>query len=91
LILIPAHMLFMHLNYATAHEANTVIMRMQGHFIKAVDISLVVAILYHAGYGLVSFMGDYLASRTLRVGLAALVVLAMLLCAVLGVRLAVLI
>jgi succinate dehydrogenase cytochrome b556 subunit len=91
LVLIPAHMLFMHLNYAMAHEANTVIMRMRGHFIKAVDISLVVVILYHAGYGLVSFIGDYLASRTLRVGMAALVILVMLLCAVVGVRLTILI
>jgi succinate dehydrogenase hydrophobic anchor subunit len=87
LILIPAHMLFMHLNYAMAHEANTVLMRMQGHFIKAVDISLVVVILYHAGYGLLSFMGDYLASQTLRIGLAALVILVMLLFAVVGVKL----
>jgi succinate dehydrogenase/fumarate reductase cytochrome b subunit len=35
LILIPVHMLFMHLNYAMAHEANTVAMRMQNYFIKA--------------------------------------------------------
>jgi succinate dehydrogenase hydrophobic anchor subunit len=87
LILIPAHMLFMHLNYATAHEANTVVMRMQGYFIKAVDISLVVVLLYHAGYGLVSFIGDYLESQSLRVGLAALVILVMVFFAVLGIRL----
>jgi succinate dehydrogenase hydrophobic anchor subunit len=91
LILIPAHMLFMHLNYAIAHEANTVIMRMQNYFIKAVDISLIVVVLYHAGYGLVSFTGDYLASRSLRMGLAALVILVMVFFAVLGIRLAVVI
>jgi succinate dehydrogenase hydrophobic anchor subunit len=91
LILIPAHMLFMHLNYAMSHEANTVIMRMKDHFIKAVDISLVVVILYHSGYGLVSFIGDYLACRTLRMGLAALVILVMLLFAVVGIRLTILI
>jgi succinate dehydrogenase hydrophobic anchor subunit len=56
-----------------------------------VDISLVVVILYHAGYGLVSFTGDYLASRSLRMGLAGLVILVMLLCAVVGVRLTILI
>ena len=91
LILVPAHMLFMHLNYATAHEANTVVMRMQGYFIKAVDISLVVVLLYHAGYGLVSFIGDYLESQSLRVGLAALVILVMVFFAVLGIRLTLLI
>ena len=87
LILIPAHMLFMHLNYAMAHEANTVAMRMQNYFIKAVDISLVVVVMYHAGYGLVSFMQDYLESRGLRIGLAALVFLVMLLFASLGIKL----
>jgi len=71
-------MLFMHLNYAMAHEANAVVMRMQDHFIKAVDISLVVVILCHAGYGLVSFMGDYLASKAFRMGLGALAILVIL-------------
>ena len=87
LILIPAHMLFMHLNYVMAHEANTVAMRMQNYFIKAVDISLVLVVLYHAGYGLVSLTGDYLESRTLRMGLAGLVFLVMLLFAAVGIRL----
>lgn len=87
LILIPAHMLFMHLNYAAAHDTNTVVMRMQHHFIKAVDIGLVVVLMYHAGYGLVSFVGDYLESRILRMGLAGLVFLVMLLFAALGIRL----
>jgi succinate dehydrogenase hydrophobic anchor subunit len=87
LILIPAHMLFMHLNYAIAHEADTVAMRMQNYFIKAVDISLIVVVLYHAGYGLVSFIGDYLEFRTLRIGLAGLVFLVMLFFAAVGIRL----
>jgi len=87
LILIPAHMLFMHLNYSMAHEANTVAMRMQNYFIKAVDITLVVVVLYHAGYGLVSFTGDYLKSRTVRMALAALIFLVMLLFGALGIRL----
>jgi len=89
LILVPAHMLFMHLNYAMAHEANTVVMRMHNYFIKAVDLSLIVVLVYHAGYGLVSFTGDYLASRTLRMGLAALVILVMAFFAALGIRLTV--
>jgi len=45
-------------------------------------------VLYHAGYGLVSFTGDYLESRSLRIGLAALVILVMLFFAALGIRLA---
>jgi len=62
-------------------------MRMQNYFIKAVDISLVLVVLYHAGYGLVSLTGDYLESQTLRMGLAGLVFLVMLLFAAVGIRL----
>jgi succinate dehydrogenase hydrophobic anchor subunit len=87
LILVPAHMLFMHLNYAMAHDVNTVVMRMQNCFIKGVDIGLIVVLLYHAGYGLVSFIGDYLESRTLRMGLAVAVILVMLLFGAVGIRL----
>ena len=87
LIMIPAHMLFMHLNYAMAHDVNTVVMRMQNSFIKAVDMSLIVVLLYHAGYGLVSFIEDYLESRNLRMGLAAVVILVMLLFGAVGIRL----
>ena len=87
LIMIPAHMLFMHLNYAMAHDVNTVVMRMQNSFIKAVDMSLIVVLLCHAGYGLVSFIEDYLESRTLRMGLAAVVILVMLLFGAVGIRL----
>jgi succinate dehydrogenase hydrophobic anchor subunit len=87
LILIPAHMLFMHLNYAMAHDVDTVVMRMKNCFIKGVDISLIVVLLYHAGYGLVSFIGDYLESRTLRMGLAAVIILVMLLFGAVGIRL----
>jgi len=87
LILVPAHMLFMHLNYAMAHDVNTVMMRMQSCFIKGVDISLIVVILYHAGYGLVSFIRDYLDTRSLRMGLAVVVVLIMLFFGAVGVRL----
>jgi succinate dehydrogenase hydrophobic anchor subunit len=87
LILVPSHMLFMHLNYAMAHDVNTVVTRIQNLFIKGVDISLIVVLLYHAGYGLVSFIGDYLESRSLRMGAAAVVILVMLLFGAVGVRL----
>jgi succinate dehydrogenase hydrophobic anchor subunit len=59
LIMIPAHMLFMHLNPTVAHQAGVVIIRMQNLFIKLVDLSLVLCVLYHAGYGLYSITKDY--------------------------------
>jgi len=87
LILVPAHMLFMHLNYAMAHDVNTVVIRMQNWFIKAIDIGLIVVILYHAGYGLISLIRDYLETRSLWMGLGVVVVVVMLFFAIVGVRL----
>ena len=42
-----------------AHQAGVVIIRMQNVFIKLVDLSLVICVLYHAGYGLYSISKDY--------------------------------
>lgn len=80
-------MLFMHLNYPVAHDANTVLIRMQNYFIKAVDLSLMVGLLYHARYGLISIIRDYLAFRVLLLGLTALVVLIMAIFVLIGIKL----
>jgi succinate dehydrogenase / fumarate reductase cytochrome b subunit len=74
-IMIPAHLLFMHLQPAVGHEASVVIARMQHIFIKLVDITLVIAVLFHAGYGLVSIGKDYITSRILQKFLTFLVIL----------------
>ena len=63
LIMIPAHLLFMHLNPTVAHQAGVVIARMQNVFIKLVDLSLVFCVLYHAGYGLYSITKDYFPNK----------------------------
>jgi succinate dehydrogenase hydrophobic anchor subunit len=65
-IMIPAHLLFMHLNPAVGHEAGVVIARMQNIFVKFVDITLAIAVLFHAGYGLISISKDYITSRFLQ-------------------------
>ena len=83
LILAPAHIVFMHLTLSVGHQGNVVIMRMQEIFIKGVDVALLVGILYHGGYGLISVLGDYLSSRTLRIGAALVITLFMALCALL--------
>jgi len=77
IVMIPAHLLFMHLQPAVGHEAAVVIARMQNVFIKFIDLTLVVAGLYHAGYGLTAIIRDYLKSGLLQTGLAGLVVLIM--------------
>ncbi len=65
-VMIPAHLLFMHLQPAVGHEAGVVIARMQNIFIKLVDITLAIAVLFHAGYGLISISKDYITSRILQ-------------------------
>ena len=64
--MIPAHMLFMHLNPETAGEASLVVSRLRNNFIRFLDLALVVVIFYHAAYGLISLVKDYLASGILR-------------------------
>jgi succinate dehydrogenase / fumarate reductase cytochrome b subunit len=80
-VMIPAHLLFMHLQPAVGHEAGIVIARMQNGFIKFIDLTLVIGVLYHAGYGLTAIIRDYLRFRLLQTGLVFLVFLIM---AVLG-------
>ena len=87
LVMVPAHLLFMHLNPSMGKEANIVIMRMQNWFIKFIDLSLIVMVIYHAGYGLISVIRDYIFFRVFRTGLAALVILVMVIFAWAGIRL----
>lgn len=82
LMLVPAHIVFMHLNLSTAHQAPALILRMQEIFIRVVDAALLLAILYHGGFGLISVMGDYVPSRALRIGGALLTTIVMAVCAV---------
>jgi succinate dehydrogenase cytochrome b556 subunit len=87
IVMIPAHLLFMHLQPAVGHEAGIVIARMQNGFIKFIDLTLVIGVLYHAGYGLTAIIRDYLRSRLLQTSLAYLIFLAMAVFAWIGIRL----
>ena len=91
LIMIPAHLLFMHLNIGTSHEASVVIARMQNVFIKIVDIGIVVTVLFHGGYGILSIAKDYISSRVLQNICAVVICVVMVLFAWVGVKLTVLI
>lgn len=66
IVMVPAHLLFMHLNPMVAKDAGTVLARMHNPFIKFVDLALVAAVLYHGAYGLISIAGDYVAGRLVR-------------------------
>ena len=63
LVMIPAHLLFMHVDPVNGHNAATIIGRMNNLYIKFVDLTLVLAVLYHAGYGVVSLVKDYVDRR----------------------------
>jgi succinate dehydrogenase hydrophobic anchor subunit len=89
LIMVPAHLLFMHLNPSVGMEASVVIKRMQSWFIKTVDLALIVAALYHGGYGLFSVFSEHLSSRILRVALVCLIAVIFLAFAWVGIRLTV--
>jgi len=66
LLLIPAHMLFMHVHPDMAHSASVVINRMQIRMIQVIDLLLAAGVLFHGGYGLTSILHDYLTNRLLR-------------------------
>jgi succinate dehydrogenase / fumarate reductase cytochrome b subunit len=87
LVVIPAHLLFMHLNAAIGHEASIVIARMQNSFIKIVDTSIAASALYHGGYGILSIAKDYIQSKNLQNILAGLIVLVMVLSGWFGIKL----
>ena len=86
LLLIPAHMLFMHIHPDMAHSASMVINRMQIRMIKVIDIMLVFGVLYHSGYGLTSILGDYITRQKLRIGSMVVVWLLVIIIAVFAVR-----
>lgn len=77
-IMIPAHLLFMHLQPTVGHDAALIIERMQNVFIKTVDCILVVATLYHGGYGLLSIAKDYLPSKGYQHVCAVLILILMI-------------
>ena len=66
LIMAPAHLLFMHMNTLVSKDAGTILTRLQNPFIKIVDITLAIAVLYHGTYGLISIINDYVANPLIR-------------------------
>jgi len=60
---------------------------MQNIFVKFVDLAMVLAVVYHGGYGLYSVGKDYIASRRLQILTAGLVAVLMVWAAWMGLRL----
>ena len=91
LLMIPAHMLFMHLDPAVGRDAQVIISRMDNDFIKLVDLLLVCGVLYHGAYGLLGIFREYLPSRNMQLCSAVGVVAVMACFALIGVKLIILI
>jgi succinate dehydrogenase cytochrome b556 subunit/succinate dehydrogenase hydrophobic membrane anchor protein len=86
LVMLTAHMTFMHINYSVGHEAAAVITRMQHYSIKMLDLFLVIAVLYHAAFGIYSIIEDYLENNVARRGLTVILLLIMIYFGYVGAR-----
>jgi succinate dehydrogenase hydrophobic anchor subunit len=86
LVMIPAHFLFMHLNPAVGKDSAVIIARTQNIFVKIVDIAMVLAVVYHGGYGLYSVGKDYIVSRRLQILMTVLVAVVTVLSAWIGLK-----
>ena len=86
LVMIPAHFLFMHLNPAVGKDSAVIIARLQNFFVKIVDVAMVLAVVYHGGYGLLSVGKDYIVSRPLQILMTVLVAAVMVLSAWIGLK-----
>lgn len=64
-LLVPAHMLFMHLNPEVGRNVAVISERMNQPLIIVVDVLLLCSILYHAAYGTIGILRDYCAKPAL--------------------------
>ncbi len=64
-LLVPAHMLFMHLNPQVGRNVSVIAERMGQPLIIFVDALLLCCILYHGAYGSIGIVRDYSENRTL--------------------------
>jgi succinate dehydrogenase hydrophobic anchor subunit len=67
-------------------DSAVIIARMQNVFVKIVDVTVVLAVLYHGGYGLFSVGKDYIGSRPLQILMTVLVAAVMVLSAWVGLK-----
>jgi len=86
-VMLPAHMVFTHLNYAVGHQASTIILRMQHYSYKMLDLVLIMTVLYHGVFGVYSIIEDYFNSKILRRALTILLLLGVTCFGYIGVRL----
>ena len=62
LLMVPAHMLFMHLDPTVGKSLEVIIARMDSIFIKLIDLLLIISAMYHGAYGLIGICRDYVSA-----------------------------
>jgi succinate dehydrogenase / fumarate reductase cytochrome b subunit len=87
LVMLPAHMVFTHLNYAVGHQAATIIPRMQHYSYKMLNLVLIMTVLYHGAFGVYSIIEDYLENKIFRRALTILFLLGIAYFGYIGARL----
>jgi succinate dehydrogenase hydrophobic anchor subunit len=87
LLMVPAHMLFMHLNPSLGHDGQVIMERMNTSFIRLVDLTLLLCVLYHGAYGLFAIGQDYLMAGWIRIACGGLIAAAMTVLASIGLKL----
>ena len=87
LVVLPGHMLFMHLSPTLGHQAETILARIQLPFLQFLYLLTVLGVIYHASYGLYSIIQDYIGKQLLRFGLIAVLFLFTVFLLFLGLRL----
>jgi len=80
-------MLFMHLNHRAGRDVQMITERLQQPLVIVLDILLLLSILYHGGYGLITIGKDYLADRRIVKIVSALVIIVLALFALQGIML----
>jgi len=85
-IAVPAYLLLSFLSMGVADQAKTAAVTAHNGFVRISTVILAVTALYHAGYGLFSIAADYASSRTVRVAIAALIVVGTAALAVLALK-----
>lgn len=87
LLLIPIHMLLMHLGPTVGHDPAIITARIRGDIlIRVVDVCILISALYHGAYGLISIVKDYLTSKVWTQGLSAMIVVVSVLFAWVGIK-----
>lgn len=75
LLMIPGHMLFMHLDPSIGRDIQVITERMASVFMKCVDAGLIICALYHSAYGLITILHDYVTASSSRLAISSTIIL----------------